>query len=46
MVFYMLRAQVMLISMTIYCGLIGYTIALELSELGNVTMYLTGPVRL
>jgi hypothetical protein len=36
--------QVMLISMTIYCGLIGYTVALELSELGNVTMYLTGPV--
>jgi hypothetical protein len=36
--------QVMLVSMLIYCSLIAYTVGLELSELGSITMFLVGPV--
>jgi hypothetical protein len=36
--------QVMLVSMLIYCSLIAYTVGLELSELGMLTMYIVGPV--
>ena len=37
-------AKVMLVSMLIYCSLIAYTVGLELSELGMLTMYIVGPV--
>ena len=37
-------AQVMLVSMLIYCSLIAYTVGLELSELGSITMFVVGPV--